>query len=225
MRSLTFDLVLLDMMLPGKTGLEILDAVRALPVGILRGTDQQHTGKVERGFLGVRTDELTEDLISYFDTEKGALISDVTEGSPADKAGIKAGDVVLKINAVEIRDPRHLIMTVSKLAPGSEVNVELLRDKQRKSVTATLTRRDEDSLAREDGTPGGKDEGVLNGVGVGDLTAEARSQMQVPARIKGALITSIEADSPAAKQGLGFLVNAVKTKLAPAASAERASAS
>ena len=176
----------------------------AIPINLARFVIEQlvNTGKVERGFLGVRTDELTEDLISYFDTEKGALISDVTEGSPADKAGIKAGDVVLKINAVEIRDPRHLIMTVSKLAPGSEVKVELLRDKQRKVVTATLTRRDEDSLAREDGTPGGKDEGVLNGVGVGDLTPEARSQMQVPARIKGALITSIEADSPAAKQGL-----------------------
>ncbi len=176
----------------------------AIPINLARFVIEQlvNTGKVERGFLGVRTDELTEDLISYFDTEKGALISDVTEGSPADKAGVKSGDVILKVGAVEIRDPRHLIMTVSKLAPGSEVQVELLRDKQRKVVTATLTRRDEDALARDDGAPGGKDEGVLNGVGVGDLTPEVRGQMQIPARIKGALITSIEPDSPAAKQGL-----------------------
>ena len=176
----------------------------AIPINLARFVVEQlaNTGKVERGFLGVRTDELTEDLVSYFDTEKGALINDVTEGSPADKAGIKAGDIILKIGAVEIRDPRHLIMTVSKFAPGTEITVELLREKQRKTVTAKLTRRDEDALAKEDGTPGAKEEGVLNGVGVGDITSEMRGQMQIPSRIKGAIITSIEPDSPAARQGL-----------------------
>ena len=103
---------------------------------------------------------------------------------------------------MEIRDPRHLIMTVSKFAPGTEITVELLREKQRKTVTAKLTRRDEDALAKEDGTPGAKEEGVLNGVGVGDITSEMRGQMQIPSRIKGAIITSIEPDSPAARQGL-----------------------
>ena len=176
----------------------------AIPMNLARFVVEQlaNGGKVERGFLGVRTDELTEELIAYFDTEKGALINEVTEGSPADKAGVKAGDIILKIGAVEIRDPRHLIMTVSQLAPGSEVKVELLREKERKTVTATLTRRDEDTIAKDDGAPGAKEEGVLNGVGVGDLTAEMRAQTQIPARVKGALITSIEPDSPAARQGL-----------------------
>jgi serine protease Do len=176
----------------------------AIPINLARFVVEQlaNTGKVERGFLGVRTDELTEDLVSYFDTEKGALINDVTDGSPADKAGIKAGDIILKVGAVEIRDPRHLIMTVSKFAPGTEITVELLREKQRKTVTAKLTRRDEDALAKEEGAPGAKEEGVLNGVGVGDITPEMRGQMQIPSRIKGAIITGIEPDSPAARQGL-----------------------
>ena len=76
---------------------------------------------------------------------------------------------------------------------------------RRRDVAEQLAqaRRDEEALARgENGGAPEKDEGVLNGVGVGDITPEVRSQLQVPARIKGALITSVEADSPAAKQGL-----------------------
>jgi serine protease Do len=176
----------------------------AIPINLTRSVVEQliNTGKVERGFLGVRPGEITEDLISFFGTEKGALINEVTEDSPAEKAGIKPGDVVMKINTTEIRDYRHLLLTVSKLAPGSEVTVELLRDKKPLTVTAKLARRDEESLARDDSAPAKKDEGVLNGVGVGDITPEIRSEMRIPARIKGALITSIDPDSPAAKQGL-----------------------
>ena len=176
----------------------------AIPINLVRFVAEQivNTGKVERGFLGVRPQELTDELTSQFGTEKGALIAEVTEDSPAEKAGIKTGDVVMKVNTTEIRDARHLLLTVSKLAPGSEVSVELLRDGKTKSVTAKLARRDDEALARSDGTPGKKDEGVLNGVGVGDITAEVRTQLRIPARIKGAIITSVEADSPAAKQGL-----------------------
>jgi serine protease Do len=77
-----------------------------------------------------------------------------------------------------------------------------VRGNARETLRAKLTRRDEDALEREDGTPGKKDEGVLNGVGVGDLTPETRTRLQIPARIKGALITNIDPESPAARQGL-----------------------
>jgi serine protease Do len=176
----------------------------AIPANLARFVTEQlvNNGKVERGFLGVRPQELTDELTAQFGTEKGALISEVTEDSPAEKAGIKSGDVILKVNETEIRDARHLLMTISKLAPGSEAAVQYLRDGKKSSVTVKLARRDDEALARSDGTPGAKDEGVLNGVGVGDITAEVRAQLNIPARVKGAIITSIEADSPAAKQGL-----------------------
>jgi serine protease Do len=177
----------------------------AIPANLARSIAEQlaNTGKVERGFLGVRPQELTEDLTAQFGTEKGALIAEVTEDSPADKAGIKSGDIVTRINTTEIRDARHLLLTISKIAPGTEVSVELQREGKARSFKVKLARRDEDALARgENGAAPDKDEGVLNGVGVGDITPEVRSQLQVPARIKGALITSVEADSPAAKQGL-----------------------
>lgn len=176
----------------------------AIPSNLTRFVVEQlvNHGKVERGFLGVRPQELTDELMSSFKTEKGALISEVTEDSPADKAGIKSGDVILKVENTEIRDARHLLLTISKIAPGSEIAVELLRDGRKRTVNAKLVRRDDEALAREDGAPGKKDEGVLNGVGVGDITPELRAQLQIPPRIRGAIITGIEPDSPAAKQGL-----------------------
>jgi serine protease Do len=83
------------------------------------------------------------------------------------------------------------------------VTVELQREGKAKTIKVKLARRDEEALARgENGVAPGKDEGVLNGVGVGDITPELRSELQIPARVRGALITSIEPDSPAAKQGL-----------------------
>ena len=176
----------------------------AIPINLVRSVAEQivNTGRVERGFLGVRPQELTEELTAQFGTEKGALLSEVTEGSPADKSGLKSGDVITKINGTEIRDARHLLLTISQIAPGTEVKIVYLRDGASRDVTAKLARRDEDALARNDGSKGAKDDGVLNGVGVGEITPEIRSQMQIPARVKGALITSVEADSPAAKQGL-----------------------
>ena len=176
----------------------------AIPANLARSIAEQlaNKGRVERGFLGVRPQELDEELTAQFGTEKGALLSEVTEDSPADKAGLKAGDVVTKINATELRDSRHLLLTVSQIAPGTEVTIEYLRDGKRATTTAKLARRDEDALARDDGTAPKKDDGVLNGVGVGEITAELRSQLNIPARIKGVIVTSIEPDTPAGKQGL-----------------------
>jgi len=177
----------------------------AIPANLTRFVVEQlvnNNGKVERGFLGVRPQELTDELTASFGTEKGALISEVTEGSPAEKAGIKSGDVILRIERTEIRDARHLLLTISKIAPGTEVEVQILRGNARETLRAKLTRREDDAPEREGGSPGKKDEGVLNGVGVGDITPETRSRLQIPARIKGALITSIDPESPGARQGL-----------------------
>jgi serine protease Do len=176
----------------------------AIPINLVRSVAEQivNTGRVERGFLGVAPQDLTEDLTSQFGAEKGALISQVTEDSPAARAGLKAGDVITKVNAVEIRDARNLLLTISQIAPNTEVTIEYLRDGKIQTTKTKLSRRDEEALARSDAAPAGKDIGVLNGVGVGDITPQLRDQLQLPARIKGAIITSVEPDSPSAKQGL-----------------------
>ena len=110
--------------------------------------------------------------------------------------------MITKVNAVEIRDARHLLLTISQFAPNTDVNLEYLRDGKTQSTKAKLSRRDEEAVARDERGAPGKDVGVLNGVGVGDITPRVRDQLQVPAGIKGALITNVEPDSPSARQGL-----------------------
>jgi serine protease Do len=179
----------------------------AIPINLVRTIAEQlvNTGRVERGFLGVGPQDLTEDLIAQFGTETGALITEVTDESPAQKAGLKPGDVITKVNNVAIRDARHLLLTIAQTPPNTEIALEYLRDKKTQTAKVKLARRDEDLLARNDRrtTPdGGKDVGVLNGVGVGDITSQLRDQLGLPSRIKGAIITSVEPDSPSGKQGL-----------------------
>ncbi len=177
----------------------------AIPANLARSVATQlaASGKVERGMLGVRPQPLDEALTAQFGTEKGALLSEVTQDSPAENAGLKAGDIITKINSTEIRDPRHLLLTVGQFAPGTEVTLSYLRDGQQRTATVKLARRDEDALAREQEAPAPKkDEGILNGVGVGPVTPEVRASVGLPPRFNGVIVTAIEADTPAAKQGL-----------------------
>ena len=176
----------------------------AIPINLARSIAEQlvNTGRVDRAFLGVAPQDLTEELTSQFGAEKGAIVSEVTPDSPAEKAGLKAGDVITKIDQTEIRDSRHLLLTIGQLKPEAQVTVEYLRDGKKASLTAKLAHRSDQTLAQNEPGPVNKDVGVLNGVGVGDITDQMRDQLQLPPRIKGALITSVEPNSPSARQGL-----------------------
>jgi serine protease Do len=180
----------------------------AIPINLVRNVAEQivNTGKVDRGFLGVSPQMLTPELGEQFGSYAGALVAEVTPGGPADQAGLRSGDVITAVNSVAVRDPGQLLLTVSQLRPGASVEVSFVRQGQKQTVTAKLGRRPEEALAQNDAArrdgQNGDQEGVLDGVFVSDLTPQIRDQLQIPARVQGAIITQVDPASASAREGL-----------------------
>jgi serine protease Do len=166
------------------------------------------SGKVTRGYLGVNIQTITPALAESFGlkSNRGALVSDIVPNSPAAKAGLKEGDVVTALNGEPVTDANNLKNQVSSFAPGTTVNLEVLRDGKSQKIAATTGERPGskkaakglDAISKYDAN----DEGVLNGVAVDDLDRSGRREMNFPAHLKGAVITQVAPDSPSARAGL-----------------------
>ena len=162
------------------------------------------TGKVVRGYLGVNIQNITPALVDSFNlkTRNGALVAEVTADSPAARSGIKEGDVITSVNGQPVTDSNNLALTVSGVAPGAKLSFEILRDGKVVSIEATAGERPGSGHGATDPLASGDDVGVLNGVAVDDLSPEARQQFNLPARLHGAIITSVAPDSAAARAGI-----------------------
>jgi serine protease Do len=161
------------------------------------------TGKVVRGFLGVTIQDITPALADklHLKLGKGVLVSDVTGDGAADKAGLKSGDVVLEFDGKAVADSRRLKFAVAATEPGREV--KMLIDREGKEQTLTVKVGEASGEKQRNGDRhASKDESVLDGVEVADLDAAARDEFEVPARVHGALVTSVDASSAAAEAGL-----------------------
>ena len=116
----------------------------AIPAGMAKEIYEQliETGAVERGFLGIAFREVNAKIAEAFDLEKpqGVIVSDVVEDSAAEKAGLRKNDILVEFNGKAI-EPGGLLISVAELRPGTEVEVVVLRDGQRESITVTLGRR------------------------------------------------------------------------------------
>jgi serine protease Do len=159
-------------------------------------------GRVLRGYLGVTIQRITPALADSFGLtgRDGALVSEVLPNGPAAKAGIQSGDVITAINGARVVDTTKVQLAVADLAPGSKIDLEVLRNGRTEHLTATATERTDPNkgeLAADN-----DDVGVLNGVAVGDLDPAARQQADVPPGLQGAVITNVDPDSAAARSGL-----------------------
>jgi serine protease Do len=107
-------------------------------------------GRVDRGWLGVGIQDLDEDLARSFGLKstRGALVSGVLPAGPAAKAGLKSGDVLLKVAGQEVRDANHLRHLVAGIEPKKKVRLEVFREKQSIEVEVTIGLRDVDQLSR-----------------------------------------------------------------------------
>ena len=178
----------------------------AVPANLARGVMESliKSGKVSRGFLGIALQPLSEDLAKQFKIEgtAGALIAEVTGKSPAEKAGLKSGDVVIEIGGKKIDGPRELQLLVAAMAPGSKADMKVIRDGKEQSFTADLVERPNTSGGIAAEPAKANDPDVLDGVTVADIDAEARKKFEIPEGNKGVVITEIDAESPSAEAGL-----------------------
>ena len=161
-------------------------------------------GHVTRGYLGVMIQNVTPALAPEFDLKKniGALVSEVVPDGPADKAGFKDGDVIVKFNGEQVIDSRSLQLTVAATKPGSTIPVEIMRDGGKKTLEVTIKPLPGTDQLAEAGSQNGNDTGTLNGVSVSDLNQQARQQYNIPEDVKGALITQVDPTSASAEAGL-----------------------
>ena len=160
------------------------------------------TGKVSRGYLGVAIRDLDDGLAKQFkvpDTA-GALIEDVTSGGPGDKAGLKTGDVIRRLNGQTIEDAGQLTAEITNLSPGSVATLDILRDGNPMTIKVTLGERPA-NLGTSAGL-GNIQQGALRGLSVQNLTPQIRDQLGLPATVTGVVITQVDPNSPAAQYGL-----------------------
>jgi len=159
------------------------------------------TGKVSRGYLGISIADLNEGLAKQFkvpDTA-GALVDEVTPSGPADKAGIKNGDVIRKLNGQTVEGRDQLTAMITNINPGTTVKLDILRDGQPMTVQATLGERPANLPVTAGGAGAAPTEGALRGVAVQNLTPEFRDQLGLPASAKGVVVTEVDPNSPAAQ--------------------------
>jgi len=160
-------------------------------------------GKVVRGYLGVGIQDLTPTLADSFGLRShgGALVTDVQPGGPGAKAGLRSGDVITAINGQPVESSGSLSLSVGETAPGTKVALDILRDDHREQLTATTSSKPPGGGGEQAAAPS-DDQGVLNGVGVGDIDSAARRELNLPDRLNGAVITGVDPGSASARSGL-----------------------
>ncbi|MCB2084282.1 MAG: Do family serine endopeptidase [Sphingomonadaceae bacterium] len=173
---------------------------------------------IERGYLGVSIDGVDEDVADALGLPKnrGELVQIVVPDEAADKAGIRAGDIVTKVNGKDVTRDQTLSFLVANIKPGTRIPIELLRDGQRRTVTATVGKRPtEEELARnqmfsqdddEQGLPQDMESDNLIGEKLGlqvvPMSAEIARQLGAPADTQGLAIAGVDPSSDAAAKGL-----------------------
>jgi len=184
----------------------------AIPINMAKSIEQQlrKSGKVSRGWLGVMIQDVNEDLAKSFggSIAGGALISEVSDGSPAKKSGLLQGDIVTAINGEKVIDVADLRNKIAMTPPNSELKLQILRDGKEKELVVTVAEQPADLSAL--GKKSGDADLGNYGLALQDLSKELADQFGY-AKDQGVLIADVEAESAAAELGLqaGMLIEEV----------------
>lgn len=152
-------------------------------------------GSIDRGYLGVTIDDLKKNMQKMYRNDHGALITDIMPDTPAAKAGLKRGDLIIQVNGETIAGRSDLQNAIGMVAPGNRVTITFERDKRINSVSVTLASQKELAQAGETGE-------LIEGLQLAELTEASRYNYRMPRDIAGVLITGVDPGSEAAEQGV-----------------------
>ena len=171
----------------------------AIPINMARSVMDQIVshGKVVRGYLGLYPQDVTPALAKQFGLSQptGALVGQVESDTPAARAGLKRGDVILAVNGQTVASANDLRLRISQMAPGSNVKLQISRDGKTQDVNVALGELPEkaDKTGPAEGESGG-----LEGVEVQELNSDIAEQLQLKPGTHGVVVTSVDPASPAA---------------------------
>lgn len=178
----------------------------AVPVNTLRQILPQlrDEGRVRRGYLGIEIGNLDFNTAQAFGLERaeGALVGNVTADSPAEEAGVRHGDVILRVDDVKVEETRDLINYVSNQGPDATVTLEILRDGERMTKEVKLTERPDLTAAAPE--PEEEEESGIDWLGLEyqNLTPGLRNMHGIPENVAGVWVTNVAPDSPLYEEGV-----------------------
>ena len=176
----------------------------AVPVNLARTVMDEilKNGKVTRAYLGIVPQDVTPTIAKAFgETEpRGALVSDVTPNSPAQRSGLQRGDIILELNGKPVVDSNQLRMSVSMMHPDASVSLKVLRNGNEREMTVNLGELPVKEASLQNSGNGTKS--ALSGVSVDDLDSQTARQLGLPSSASGVVVTGISPSSAAADSGL-----------------------
>jgi serine protease Do len=188
----------------------------AIPINMAKYVMDQilKHGKVVRGYIGVGVQELTPDLAKAFNVPpgKGALVGTVEPNSPADKAGVKRGDIIIDLNGQPITGSNDLRLKVGSMAPGTKVTLKINRNGDTRDISLALGEAPTGKGGNSEG--GSAENSPMQGVQVDELTGDIRQQLGLGADVKGVVVSQVPDGSPASDAGLqrGDVIQQVNRK-------------
>ena len=190
----------------------------AIPAESARPVVQQlrDGGRVRRGYLGVAIQPLDEDIADSLGLPKnrGEILNSVSPGGPAERAGLRQGDVIVRVAGQEVTEDNTLSFTVANQRIGSSVPVEFIRSGRRQTATVVIAERPSEQQLAGPGpddaqdpvtppnAPGAEAARQSPGITLQALTAEVRQQLRVPSDVQGVVIAGLNPNSDAAQKGL-----------------------
>ncbi|MEX1063094.1 MAG: trypsin-like peptidase domain-containing protein [Balneolaceae bacterium] len=179
----------------------------AIPINMARSVMESiiEEGRVVRSYMGIQQGAMVDRVMARaldLDVTYGVVVGGVVADSPADEAGLAEGDVLLRKDGEPIRDWSQFRLSVANAEPGSEVEFEIHRDGERRTVTVTLEEMPEDETIAAVPDEEVEDLREELGFSVADLTDNIRRQLNLQSGVEGVVVTGVQRGSRAQRQGL-----------------------